>query len=89
MYETFFLTEWIGEWGLFVWQGIVFYSERLRLFHGSFTDLEKLLTDSCLPTFDLADGVLFDVGTSAMQNNDKQRGFALKHKGPLDMRMNA
>ena len=35
-----------------------------------------------------ADGVLFDVGVSSMQFDDRKRGVALKYNGPLDMRMN-
>jgi 16S rRNA (cytosine1402-N4)-methyltransferase len=35
-----------------------------------------------------ADIVLADLGVSSMQIDDPDRGFSVKHEGPLDMRMN-
>jgi len=35
-----------------------------------------------------ADCILADLGASSMQLDDPARGFAVKHDGPLDMRMN-
>ena len=35
-----------------------------------------------------ADLILADLGVSSMQLDDPARGFSLKHRGPLDMRMN-
>jgi len=35
-----------------------------------------------------ADIILSDLGLSSMQIDDPERGFSVKHEGPLDMRMN-
>jgi 16S rRNA (cytosine1402-N4)-methyltransferase len=35
-----------------------------------------------------ADLILADLGVSSMQLDDPARGFSMKHKGPLDLRMN-
>jgi 16S rRNA (cytosine1402-N4)-methyltransferase len=38
--------------------------------------------------WDLANGIVLDLGLSSMQLEDAGRGFAFKHDGPLDMRFN-
>ncbi len=38
--------------------------------------------------WDGADMILADLGVSSMQIDNPERGFSVKHRGPLDMRMN-
>lgn len=53
---------------------------------GRFSELPHLLSDLGVPRNSL-DAVLFDTGASSSQYDQAARGFALKHDGPLDMRM--
>jgi 16S rRNA (cytosine1402-N4)-methyltransferase len=58
--------------------------ERLRVVHGNFAELEDLLARERV-TSPVA--VLFDFGVSSFQLDEPGRGFAYRHAGPLDMRM--
>jgi len=60
------------------------WMDRVKLLHGNFTDLDKLLTAADAPA---ADGMLFDFGVSSPQLDDPARGFSYTHDAPLDMRM--
>ena len=53
--------------------------------HASFADLPEVLSAEGVTTADL---ILADLGVSAMQFDDADRGFSYKGVGPLDMRMN-
>jgi len=53
--------------------------------HASFAELPRVLVAEGLTAVDL---VLVDLGVSAMQVEDPDRGFSYKGVGPLDMRMN-
>lgn len=53
--------------------------------HLDFRDLPDVLAAEGVPQLDL---VLLDLGVSAMQADDSERGFNYKLPGPLDMRMN-
>jgi 16S rRNA (cytosine1402-N4)-methyltransferase len=52
--------------------------------HRNFTDLRVVLDEEGIAQ---VDGVLVDLGVSAMQHDTPARGFSYKHAGPLDFRM--
>lgn len=60
------------------------FSDRTILLHGSFKDLDRIAEEYGLSELD---GLLFDLGLSALQLEDRERGFAFSRDGPLDMRM--
>lgn len=57
----------------------------MHFIHGNFADIKTLLTKY---NIDGVDGIVYDLGTSAMQIDDPERGFSFMRDGPLDMRMN-
>jgi 16S rRNA (cytosine1402-N4)-methyltransferase len=59
------------------------YSERITLIRGNFRDLQKLLQDGGVASFDC---ILFDLGLSTYQITG-QRGFSFHDDTFLDMRM--
>ena len=60
------------------------FEDRLRLIHGNFAELHRLL-DTC--GISKVDGVLLDLGVSSLQLDTPDRGFSFQNSGPLDMRM--
>ena len=62
---------------------------RLRFAAGNFRELERHAFELDVRNGDgkSIDGVLFDLGVSSMQLDEGDRGFAFRHDGPLDMRM--
>ncbi len=57
---------------------------RVDLFQGNFADIDSFAAQAKVAA---VDGILLDLGISSMQLDDPQRGFAFKHDGALDMRM--
>jgi 16S rRNA (cytosine1402-N4)-methyltransferase len=58
------------------------FGARVRLLHGRYEALDELLSAD-----ERFDGILFDLGTSALQVDAPTRGFSFSQEGPLDMRM--
>lgn len=66
----------------------IYYRDKIHHYRGKFTDLPELLEEDGRERHHFVDGVLFDLGASTMQYEDRKRGFSLKYNGALDMRMN-
>ena len=60
------------------------YPTQIILRKRNFRDLSLILEEEGI---EKADGVLYDLGLSAIQLDDPRRGFSFRFDGPLDMRM--
>jgi 16S rRNA (cytosine1402-N4)-methyltransferase len=61
------------------------HTSRFKLFHRSYAQLGELLEAARLPG---VAGILLDLGLSALQLQESQRGFSFAGDEPLDMRFN-
>lgn len=62
-----------------------FGPEIFTAYRSNFAGLPQVLGTAAVTGADL---ILADLGVSSMQIDDPERGFSVKHEGPLDMRMN-
>jgi len=60
------------------------YDNRFSFLEGKFSEMESLLSQAGT---DQVDGIVFDLGVSSMQFDDKERGFSFDSNARLDMRM--
>jgi 16S rRNA (cytosine1402-N4)-methyltransferase len=58
------------------------FRDRVRLVQGLYSDFDAIFTNPRR-----ADAILLDLGISSVQIDERERGFAHAHSGPLDMRM--
>jgi len=65
------------------------YGDRWVGVHAVYDDIPEVLADLGLDPVGGADAVLFDLGVSSMQLDQRERGFAYAEDAPLDMRMDA
>jgi 16S rRNA (cytosine1402-N4)-methyltransferase len=63
------------------------FGSRFTPVHAVYDELPQVLADLGLPARWSVSAVLLDLGVSSLQLDEQERGFAYRHDGPLDMRM--
>lgn len=60
------------------------FPKNFTFLHGKFSECQELLAEKNITELD---GMVFDIGVSSMQLDDKERGFSFDSDAKLDMRM--
>ncbi len=60
------------------------YGDKFQFLRGNFSEIESLLVNYGVENID---GIVFDLGVSSMQFDEKERGFSFDSDARLDMRM--
>ena len=60
------------------------FEDRFNFINKNFKEIDIILKELNISTID---GIIFDLGVSSMQLDNKERGFSFSGDGPLDMRM--
>lgn len=77
--------DWDPEMVNLATQNLKEFSDRLTIIPGNFANIDEILRRKGIINIS---GILFDLGVSSLHFDKPQRGFSLKHEGPLDMRIN-